>query len=109
MAGGAYARHGLAADPQAQAWMETAVLYALWHALALLAAVLLAERREGAGRALLRLAGGLFAAGIVLFSGSLVSLALAGAALLPMGAPAGGMALIAGWLCLAAAALFRGR
>ncbi len=97
---GAWAAHGLA--PQPAGWVETASRYALWHALAMIGVVLLAERTAGAARRLANLAAALFGLGIVLFSGSLVSLAVGGWG---AAAPAGGIALMIGWAVLAAAAL----
>lgn len=101
---GAYAAHGLAGDPAAQALAERAALYHLFHTLALLAADRLAadRRRLAHGAALL------FALGIALFSGSLYFRALTGQPLpVPMLTPAGGMAFMAGWLALALSGLSR--
>jgi uncharacterized membrane protein YgdD (TMEM256/DUF423 family) len=49
-------------------------------------------------------AGWLFVAGTVLFSGSLYALALTGVRWLGAITPLGGVAFLAGWLCLALAA-----
>jgi uncharacterized membrane protein YgdD (TMEM256/DUF423 family) len=98
---GAWASHG-AVEP-AKGWLTTASTYQLVHALALLVGVALRERLGGAARRLAGLALAAFAAGIVLFCGSLVALGLGhgwGAA-----APAGGLVLIAGWAALALAGL----
>ena len=73
-----------------------------WHALALLATGLWAERRPGR---LPNLAGAAFVLGVVLFCGGVAG-AVAGVRLGPM-APTGGTLLIAGWLLLFAAALRR--
>jgi uncharacterized membrane protein YgdD (TMEM256/DUF423 family) len=72
-----------------------------WHALALLATGLWAERRPG-GR-LAHLAGGAFALGLLLFCGGVLG-AVAGVRLGPV-APAGGTLLIGGWLLLLVAAV----
>ena len=72
-----------------------------WHALALLATGLWAERRPG-GR-LAHLAGSAFALGLQLFCSGVLG-AVAGARLGPV-APAGGMLLIGGWLLLLVAAV----
>jgi uncharacterized membrane protein YgdD (TMEM256/DUF423 family) len=45
-------------------------------------------------------AGGLFVVGIVVFSGSLYLLALTGVRSLGAITPLGGLAFLAGWLCL---------
>ncbi len=73
-----------------------------WHAPALLAAGLLAERR---GR-LAGIAGALLAAGLPLFAGAVLVRALGGVSLGPV-APAGGVALMAGWALLGLAAVRR--
>ena len=49
-------------------------------------------------------AGGLFALGIVLFSGSLYLLTLSGLGKLGIITPIGGLCFLAGWLCLGLAA-----
>ena len=86
---------------------HTAVQYQAWHALALLACgLLMAQRRERAPR-MLRAAAWLFAAGIVLFSGSLYALALTGERWLGAITPLGGVAFLAGWAALAWAAARR--
>lgn len=79
---------------------QTGVQYQLIHALALLGVALLALQRPGR---LLSAAGGLFVAGILLFSGSLYLLTLTGVGKLGMITPIGGTAFLAGWLCLALA------
>lgn len=102
---GAYGTHGLADNPTAQSWVDLASRYQLIHTLALVAAALLAGRINTVGA---RVSAGLFAAGIVLFSGSLYVRALAPAWMpFPMLTPTGGIALMAGWLALAAAAIRR--
>lgn len=107
---GAYASHALAGaeHEQARAWMTLAGQYQLWHALALVAAAVLAERTAGAARLAVRLAGWLFLVGSLLFCGTLTALALG--VTLPIGntAPAGGSSLIAGWVLLALGALLPG-
>lgn len=107
---GAYASHALAAPgfEKAQEWARTAGQYQLWHALALLAALLLAGRSDGAARLLVRLAGWLFVAGTLLFCGTLYGLAVGVSLPLANTAPAGGTALMAGWGALALAALLPG-
>ncbi|MBP2303557.1 DUF423 domain-containing protein [Azospirillum picis] len=102
---GAYASHGLAGNPQAQDWFRIAGQYQMAHALALVALVALGSRVGPRGRVAFRLAGWLFATGIVLFSGTLYALATVGPLPVPMTAPAGGWAFMIGWLALAAAAL----
>lgn len=102
---GAYAAHGLAADPYAQSLAERAALYQMVHALAILAAERLGQER----RPLAIAACALFTLGIAAFSGSLYIKALGGTLPFPMITPAGGIAFMLGWLSLAAAALRRPR
>ena len=70
-------------------------------ALALFGVGLLALHAPGR---LVNLAGALFALGILLFSGSLYLLSLSGVSKLGMITPFGGLAFLAGWLCLGLAA-----
>ena len=81
---------------------ETGVRYQLIHALALLATAALAGR---VSERLLTAAGWLFTTGIVLFSGSLYVLAFSGIGVFGAITPLGGLAFLAGWLCLLIAAL----
>ena len=106
---GAYASHGLAGDPRAQELFRLAGQYQMWHALALVVLVVLASRAGGTARLALRLAGWLFVAGILLFSGTLYALATTGPLPVGMTAPLGGSAFMLGWVVLAAAALLFGR
>lgn len=98
---GAFGAHGLRGrlSPDMLAVFETGVRYHMYHALALMltAAVI---GQLGQAR-LLVLAGWLFTAGIVLFSGSLYALALTGVTTLGAVTPIGGLAFLAGWACLA--------
>lgn len=100
---GAFAAHALKGrlDSAALEAFRTGVLYQLVHALALIGAAFAATR---AGGALARRAGFCFAAGIVLFSGSLYALALGAPRAVAMATPAGGVAFLAGWALLFAAA-----
>jgi uncharacterized membrane protein YgdD (TMEM256/DUF423 family) len=105
---GAFGAHGLRNHlaPSALEVWQTAVLYQLLHALALLVAGL--WLRLGAGQAnqgALLTAGWSFTAGMLLFSGSLYALALGGPRLLGPLTPVGGVALIAGWLAVLWAAV----
>jgi uncharacterized membrane protein YgdD (TMEM256/DUF423 family) len=100
----AWAAHGLPADLPAgpSRAVQNALTMQGWHALALLAAGLMAER----GRRAAHLAGAGFALGTLLFCGAVWWGALGGASLGPV-VPAGGTLLMAGWLALLAAALAR--
>ncbi|ATR81329.1 DUF423 domain-containing protein [Pseudomonas sp. FFUP_PS_473] len=100
---GAFAAHGLKARLSSEylAIFQTGVTYQLIHTLALLAVALLATQLPGR---LVGWAGGLFSLGIVLFSGSLYLLTLTGVGKLGIITPLGGVAFLAGWLCLGLAA-----
>jgi len=84
------------------ATFETAVRYQMYHALALLAVAWVAHQWPGG---LPRAAGWLFVIGTVIFSGSLYTLVLTGQRWLGAVTPIGGVAFLAGWACLVAAAL----
>lgn len=77
--------------------------YQFYHALALLAVGLLLALWPG--NRLLQWAGGLFTAGVVMFSGSLYVLAISGVRWLGAITPVGGFSLIAGWVLLLIACL----
>jgi uncharacterized membrane protein YgdD (TMEM256/DUF423 family) len=97
---GAFGAHALKArlTPDMTSVWQTAVQYHAWHALALFAlGLLMLHFPERAG---LGLAGWLFVAGIVLFSGSLYVLALTGVRGLGAVTPFGGVAFLAGWATL---------
>jgi uncharacterized membrane protein YgdD (TMEM256/DUF423 family) len=76
------------------------VRYHLLHGLALFAVAWVASRWPGST---VNIAGYLFIAGIVLFSGSLYLLSLTDVSWLGAITPLGGVALVAGWLVLALA------
>jgi uncharacterized membrane protein YgdD (TMEM256/DUF423 family) len=101
VAAGAFGAHALRArlSPDMLQVFETAVRYQMYHALALLAAGLATGDPP---RPYAVWAGRLFVAGTVLFSGSLYALALSGEPRFGLVTPFGGVAFLAGWLCLAA-------
>ena len=99
---GAFAAH-LADDAKAAELLRTGALYGMVHAAALVATIALAQGRRRAAV----VAGWSFAAGIVLFSGSLFALAADGPRWLGWMTPFGGLALIIGWAALASLALRR--
>jgi uncharacterized membrane protein YgdD (TMEM256/DUF423 family) len=107
VAGGAFGAHGLKAVLEASgqgANWETAARYAMYHALALVAAGLLAAVRP-ATAGLLVPATWCFLAGTAIFSGCLAALALSGVRILGAIVPIGGVLLIAGWALFALAAV----
>jgi len=101
---GAFGAHALRnrLSPDMLAVFETAVRYQMYHALALFGTGLLAARMGGW---LIMAAGWFFAAGIVLFSGSLYALAVTGVTTVGAITPIGGLAFLIGWGCLVVAAL----
>jgi uncharacterized membrane protein YgdD (TMEM256/DUF423 family) len=100
VAAGAFGAHALRArlSPELLAVFETAARYQMYHALGLMAVAWAASRWPGSTA---QWAGWLFVIGTVLFSGSLYALALTGARWLGAVTPLGGVAFLAGWLCLA--------
>ncbi len=104
---GAFAAHALKSslDADLLAVFEVGVRYQMYHAFALLAVGWAQTRWPGK---VLTASGWLFAAGTALFSGSLYVLSLSGMRWLGAITPLGGLALLAGWLCLAWA-VYRGR
>lgn len=102
---GAFGAHGLRGrvEPALLDVFETGVRYHMYHALALLAVGLAAAR--GVSSPLLTAAGWALVIGIVVFSGSLYAMTLSGARWLGAITPIGGVAFLAGWLLLAAAAV----
>jgi uncharacterized membrane protein YgdD (TMEM256/DUF423 family) len=97
---GAFGAHALESRLSADllSTYEVGVRYHFYHALALLGIVAVISRWPEAGAAVW--AGWLFVAGIVIFSGSLYILAFTGIRWMGAITPIGGVAFIAGWLCL---------
>jgi uncharacterized membrane protein YgdD (TMEM256/DUF423 family) len=93
---GAFGSHSLKAvlEPEMLAVFETGVRYQMYHALALFAVGWAAHQYPQAS---FHIAGWLFAAGIILFSGSLYVLALSGVRWLGAITPLGGVCFLAGW------------
>jgi uncharacterized membrane protein YgdD (TMEM256/DUF423 family) len=77
---------------------ETGVRYHFYHALALVAVAVAIQRWPNSNLPVI--AGWLFVVGVVIFSGSLYVMAFTGLRWLGAITPIGGVALIAGWLCL---------
>ena len=95
---GAFGAHALKSrlSSEALAIFETAARYQMFHALALLLVAALPQLRAS-------LAGWLFVAGTILFSGSLYALALTGLRGLGAVTPIGGLCFLTGWVVLALA------
>jgi len=99
VAAGAFGTHGLRErlSPEMLAIFETGVRYQMCHALALLAAAWLADRSPSLA---VNLAGWFFITGTVVFSGTLYILSLTEVRGWGAVTPLGGLALVAGWVCL---------
>jgi len=97
---GAFGAHGLRNTLSAAdlATFETGVRYQMYHGLALLAVAWAATQWESA---MVVVAGWMFVAGIVLFSGSLYMLVITGPRWLGAVTPLGGVAFLIGWALLA--------
>ncbi len=98
---GAFGAHGL--KPLLEEYgrldtFETAVKYHFYHALAILALGILAQKTPNK---YLRYSYFLFLGGVVIFSGSLYVLCLTNIGILGAITPIGGVLLIAGWVSLA--------
>jgi uncharacterized membrane protein YgdD (TMEM256/DUF423 family) len=98
IAAGAFGAHGLRdrLEPQQVAAWSTAAHYQLLHSAVILALGLF----ELASERSVRVPASLFTAGILLFSGSIYLLTVAGLRFLGPVTPLGGLTLIAAWLSL---------
>jgi uncharacterized membrane protein YgdD (TMEM256/DUF423 family) len=104
VAAGAFGAHGLRnrLGPEMLSVFEVGARYQMYHALALMAAAWAVSKWPGSMAAA---SGWCFVAGTLLFSGSLYLLSLTGLKWLGAVTPFGGLAFLAGWLCLAWSAL----
>jgi uncharacterized membrane protein YgdD (TMEM256/DUF423 family) len=107
VAAGSFGAHGLKdtleSTGQAANW-ETSVRYCLFHALTLLIVAVAGGLPQMAGcRGVLNAAGWCFLLGTLIFSGFLATLALSGIRILGAIVPIGGVLMLIGWGCLAAA------
>ena len=100
VAAGAFGAHALKTllDPPMLAAFETAARYQMYHALGLFVVAWLCRETTNQWAAK---SGWLFCAGILLFSGSLYIVALAGVKWMGALTPLGGVSFIAGWICIA--------
>lgn len=94
---GAFGAHGLSdrLDPRMLEVWETAAQYNMYHALGLFVAAWLAQQNTGQPATVAAIA---FLAGIILFSGSLYTMALTGQKWLGAITPIGGVAFLVGWI-----------
>jgi uncharacterized membrane protein YgdD (TMEM256/DUF423 family) len=97
---GAFGAHGLKdkVEPRYLEIWNTAAMYQLFHALALVLVAALYVHRPSLP---LRISGLCFFFGMLVFSGSLYTLVLTGKGWLGAITPLGGAALIVGWIALA--------
>ena len=103
VSGGAFGAHALKSQlsDDMLAVFETGTRYLLIHAVVLLLVGVLAQRSDARS---LRVAGGAFSVGMLIFTGTLWLLAISGIRWLGAITPIGGTALIVGWIALAVAA-----
>jgi len=105
VAAGAFGAHALRerVEPRLLEVFETGARYQMYHALALFAVAWLMGQ-GGRSAAPASVAGWLFVAGTLLFSGSLYAMTLSGVRALGAITPLGGVCFIAGWLLMAVSA-----
>jgi len=96
---GAFGAHALknSLSPEMLAVYKTGVEYQFYHALGLLLIGLIGFHFQSKW---LNWSGILLTAGIILFSGSLYALSISGIKVLGAITPFGGLAFVAGWICL---------
>ena len=116
VAAGAFGAHALRSrvEPRLLEVFETAARYQMYHALALIAVALVLARSgdvtaavlgPAPGNSLVVASGWCFVVGTLLFSGSLYAMTFTGVRALGAITPLGGVAFIAGWVCLAFTAM----
>ncbi|PWK53666.1 DUF423 domain-containing protein [Pleionea mediterranea] len=99
---GAFAAHGLKhrLDQYAKGIWETAVQYQMFHTLVLLVVGLLLSQAQFSAAQSLKVSAVSFLIGIIIFSGSLYTLALTNIKWLGAVTPLGGLAFLVGWAAL---------
>ena len=104
---GAFGAHALKEHlpPERLETYHLAARYQLWHALALVAVGVLADRHP---RRALTVSGSDLLIGVIIFSGSLYALSLSGVRTWGAVTPIGGVSLMIGWFSLAVAGVKRG-
>lgn len=103
VAAGAFGAHGLKGklSPEMLTIFEVGVRYQMYHAFALVATAWALSKWPST---LVTAGGWLFVIGTLIFSGSLFLLSMSGVKWLGAVTPIGGLAFLAGWLCLAVGA-----
>lgn len=104
---GAFAAHGLqnVLEPKALAWLQTGIQYQVFHTLALLVLGLFqianhVQNPPACRAKAFNIIGGSWILGILLFSGSLYSLAFTGVKVFAWSTPIGGIFFMIGWAAL---------
>jgi len=97
---GAFGAHALKAriSPEMLEINHTGAQYQMYHSLALLAVAILLKFYPDSK--FFNMAGWLFVAGIIIFSGSLYALSLTGVKTLGAVTPIGGLCFLGGWACV---------
>ncbi|MFH0783653.1 MAG: DUF423 domain-containing protein [Pseudomonadota bacterium] len=100
VAAGAFGAHGLKSrlSPEMLLVFEVGVRYQMYHAFALLMSAWMVSKWPSS---LITTGGWLFVVGTLLFSGSLYLLSMSGIRWLGAITPLGGLAFLAGWICIA--------
>ncbi len=104
---GAYGAHVLNADADIKLMWDKGVSYQMWHSLGAIAAALLATQRNGKARTLALVAGWVMILGALVFASILYHFAIFDTIYLHGAAPMGGYMMMAGWIGIAIAALWR--
>lgn len=104
---GAYGSHVLNADADIKLMWDKGVSYQMWHSIGAIGAALLATQRSGKARVLALVAGWAMILGALVFASILYHFAIHDTIYLHGAAPMGGYMMMAGWVGLAVAALWR--
>ena len=106
---GAYGSHVLDADADIKLMWDKGVSYQMWHSLGAIAAALLATQRSAKARTLALVAGWVMILGALTFASILYHFAIHEEIYLQGAAPIGGYMMMAGWVGIAIAALWRSK
>lgn len=101
---GAHALKGMLEASGRTETFETAVRYQFYHAIAMVLVGILLQKTSVDAIKLLNWSGNAFAAGVIIFSGSLYAICFTGITKFGATAPIGGLLLIVGWVLLIFAA-----